>query len=134
MSCSFAFNGTTVFLFVSLNLLQRKDLRPQLTRARQSHPVLRFCFTLRCHSLYFAHAKLSFVQLRAASAFRSAPAYAKSASWILLHTSHPFTPFLLTQKVSFTLLRAASAFRSAPAYAKSATRSRTPLKKIKYLF
>ena len=38
---------------------------------RQSHPVLRFCFTLRCHSLYFAHAKLSFVQLRATSAFRS---------------------------------------------------------------
>lgn len=63
---------------------------------RQSHPVLRFCFTLRCHSLYFAHAKLSFVQLRATSAFRS-----------------------------LTL---------SSAYAKSATRSRTPLKKIKYLF
>ena len=71
VSCSFAFNGTTVFLFVSLNLLQRKDLRPQLTRARQSHPVLGFCFSLRCHSLHFAHAKLSFVQLRATSTFCS---------------------------------------------------------------
>ncbi len=86
-----------------------------------AYACIAFCFTLRCSSLYFAYAKLSFTPLRAPSAFRSlslTSAYARIAFCFTLRCRSLYFAYA---KLSFTQLRAPSAFRShslTSAYAK----------------